>query len=55
MLHTKFRKNRPAGPGEDFSDFYHIWAWRPSGSCDLDLAIKRLLPLLMDASHKISF
>ena len=36
------------------SGFYHIWAWRPSWSCDLDIAIKRLSPLPMDAQHKIS-
>ena len=37
MLHTKFRENRPAGSGEeDFEDFYHIWAWPPSWSCDQD-------------------
>ena len=48
MLHTKFRENRPAGSGEEdfLSFFYHIWAWRPpSWSCDLDFAIKLLLPL----------
>ena len=31
MLHTKFRGNPPAGSGEDFEGFYHIWTWR---SCD---------------------
>ena len=37
MLHTKFQGNRPSGSGEeDFKDFYNIWAWRPSWSCDLD-------------------
>ena len=42
MLNTKFRENRPAGSGEEdfFCGFYHIWAWRPSWSCDLDFAIK---------------
>ena len=55
MLHTKFRENRPAGSGEeDFSGFYHIWAWRPSWSCDLDFAIKLSFPLPMTAAHKIS-
>ena len=35
MLHTKFRGNQPAGSGEDdFEGFYHIWALRPSWSCD---------------------
>ena len=35
MLHTKFRGKQPAGSGEEyFKGFYHIWAWRPSWSCD---------------------
>ena len=51
MLHTKFRENRPAG---FLSGFYHVWAWRPSWSCDLDFAIKLAFPLPMDAPHKIS-
>ena len=36
MLHTKFRENQPAGYGEEdfLKGFYHIWAWRPSWSCD---------------------
>ena len=25
MLHTKFRKNRPAGSGEDFERFFTIY------------------------------
>ena len=55
MLHTKFGENRPAGSGKDFlSGFYHIWAWRPSWSCDLDFAIKHLFPLPMTAAHRIS-
>ena len=55
MLHTKFRENRPASSREeDFSGFYHIWAWWPSWSCDLDFAIKLSLPLPMDTPHKIS-
>ena len=37
MLHTKFHENWPAVSGEeDFEGFYHIWAWRPSWSCDQD-------------------
>ena len=56
MLHTKFRGNRPTGSGKEdfFSGFYHIWAWRPSWSCDLDFVIKLLSSLPMDAPHKIS-
>ena len=56
MLHTKFRENWPAGFGKKkfFSGFYHIWAWQPSWSCDLDFTIKLSSPLPMDAPHKIS-
>ena len=57
MLHTKFqKKNRPAGSREEdfWVVFYHIWAWRPSWSCDLDFAIKLSSPLSMDAPRKIS-
>ena len=56
MLHTKFHENWPAGSGEEdfLKGFYHIWAWRPSWSCDLDFAIKLRSPLPMDAPHKIS-
>ena len=35
MLHTKFRENRPPVLEKMiFKGFYHIWAWRPSWSCD---------------------
>ena len=46
MLHTKFRENWPTGSREeDFLNvFYHIWAWRPSWSCDLDFTIKLSFP-----------
>ena len=57
MLHTKFRENRPVGSGEeDFLVFFTIYGrgWRPSRSCDLDLAIKLSFPLPMDAPHEIS-
>ena len=53
MLHTKFRGNRPTGSGRFLSGFYHIWAWRPSWSCDLDFAIKLEMPLPREAPHKI--
>ena len=54
MLHTKFRKSRSAGSGEDdFKGFHHIWAWRPSWSCDPDAANKLSFPLPMEAPHKI--
>ena len=55
MLHTKFRENRPAGSGEEdlLKGFYHIWAWRPSWSCDPDAANKISFPLPKEAPHKI--
>ena len=36
-----------------FEGFYQIWAWRPSWSCDLDVANKLLFPLPKVAPHKI--
>ena len=55
MLHVKFPENRPARSGEeDFSGFYHIWAWRPSWSCGPDFMINFSPPLSRDAPHKIS-
>ena len=36
-----------------FKGFYHIWAWRPSWSCDLDLLYKLSSPLPKEAPHKI--
>ena len=41
MLHTRRSAN---GSGEeDFLSFHHIWAWRPSWSCDLDQMNKILI------------
>ena len=46
MLHTKFGGNRPAGSGEEeLKGFYHVWAWRPSWSCDPNAVNKVLFPL----------
>ena len=54
MLHTKFRGNRSTGSREDFlKSFYHIWAWRPSLSCDPHAANKISSPLPKEASYKI--
>ena len=36
-----------------FYCFYHIWAWRPSWSCDLDHLYKLSFPLPMDAPHEV--
>ena len=44
MLHTKFRGNRPPVLDKILKGFYHIWAWRPSWSCDPDVANKLSFP-----------
>ena len=36
-----------------FKGFYHIWAWRPSWSCDLYHLYKLSFPLLKEDSHEI--
>ena len=36
-----------------FEGFNHIWALRPSWSCDLVFLYKHWFPLPIDASHKI--
>ena len=37
MLHTNFQVHQPFGSREeDFLSFYHLWAWRPYWSCDLN-------------------
>ena len=33
--------------------FYHIWAWLPSWSCDLDYLYTHWFPLPIDVSYKI--
>ena len=54
MLHAKIQDHRTSGSGEDdFKGFYHIWAWRPSWSCDLDHLYKLTFPLPKEAPHKI--
>ena len=54
MLHTKFRGNRSTASGDEgfFKDFYHIWAWRPSWSCDLDQLYKHSFPLSKESLHE---
>ena len=55
MLHAKFQDHRTSGSGEEdfLKVFYHIWAWWPSWSCDLDLLYKLSFPLPKEAPHKI--
>ena len=36
-----------------FKGFYHIWAWRPSWSCDLYHLPKLSFPLPKEDSHEI--
>ena len=38
---------------EMLKGFYHIWAWQPSWSCDLDFLYMHWFPLPIDASYKI--
>ena len=55
MLHNKFHWNCSTGSREEdsFMFFYHIWAWPPSWSCDLDHFYKLLFPLPKDAPHEV--
>ena len=55
MLRAKFRGNRHAGSGKEvfLKGFYHIWAWRPSWSCDPDAVNKLSFFLPKEAPHKI--
>ena len=55
MLHTKFQGYQPFGYQRRrfFKGFYHIWAWRPYCSCDLDHLNKLSFPHPMEASHEI--
>ena len=48
MLHAKFQDQGTSGSGEDF---YHIRAWQPSWSCDLDHLNKILSPPLPRRLH----
>ena len=55
MLHTKFRGNRSTASGEEafFKGFYHIWAWRPSWSCDQHHVIKFSFSCTWKLTNKI--
>ena len=50
MLYAKFQDQRTSGSG---ADFYHIWRWRPSWSCDLNHLYKFLFPLPKKAPYEI--
>ena len=55
MLHTKFHiKIYPMVPGKKiFKVFYHIWAWQPSWSCDLQNVDKFSLTCTYKLTFKI--
>ena len=53
MLHAKFQDHWTSGSREDFKGFYHIWAWRPSWSCDLYHLHELSFPLPKEVSHEI--
>ena len=54
MLHAMFQDHRTFSSGEeDFKRFYHLWAWRPSWSCDLDHLYKLWFTLPKEAPHPI--
>ena len=54
MLHPSFVEVGPPVPEEKiFKGFYHIWAWQPSWSCDLDHLYKLWFSLPKEAPHKI--
>ena len=56
MLHAKFQDHRTSCSGEeDFYGFYHIWAWQPSWSCDLDHYINFRSPFPMRRHIKFGF
>ena len=56
MLQAKFQDHRTSGSGEeDFKGFCHIWAWRPSWSCDLDHLYKLWFPLPKETHIEFGF
>ena len=50
MLHAKFQDHRTSGSEEE--DFYHIWAWGSSLSCDLYHLYKLSFSLPKKAPHE---
>ena len=49
MIHAMFQDHRTSGSGEE--DFYHIWAWQPSWSCDLEHLYKVSFSFPKKAPH----
>ena len=55
MLHTKFHGNRQSVLEKKiFEGYLPYMAWRPSWSCDPDIANRICMPLSKEAPHKIS-
>ena len=46
--------SRPVPEKKISCSFYHIWAWRPSWSCDLDHLYKLSFPLPKDAPRSLA-
>ena len=57
MVHAKFQDHQTSGSEEeDFKWFcYHIWAWRPSVSCDQDHFYKFMSPFPRKLHIKVGF
>ena len=56
MPHAKSHDHRTiSSVGKDFESFYHIWAWRPSWSCELDHLYILTFDLPIKGPHKIWF
>ena len=54
ILLTKSECHLPSCSGEeDFKGFYHIWAWRPSWSCDQNHLRKFSFPRRKKSSHTV--
>ena len=51
MIHAKFQELLVLEK-KIFEGFYHVWAWRPSWSCDLDHLYKLLCHFPREAPHK---
>ena len=54
MLCAKFQGHQPFDSRENiFNGFYHIWAWQPAWSCDMDHLNKISFPHPKEATDKI--
>ena len=54
MLHVpSFKTSRLLVLEQILKCYYHIWAWRPSRSCDLDHLYEFSFPFHIEAQHEI--